>query len=158
MRIPIPAAALAALALASCGSQPQPPPAQPATQAETFKPADESSRFPKTNLVDSKVAVKQLMGKSFMPGGTIAHYKKGKVQYDMFAAKAATPTDAAILLLDWKNALADSKFIASFGGYYGDDAGRPVFVFTKGAWIAGIAGLTEKQADPEARLLAAGLD
>ncbi len=157
MRFPIPAAALAALALASCGSQP-PPPVPPATQAETSKPADESRRFPKSNLVDSEVAGNKLMGKSFMPGGTVAHYRKGKTQYDMFVAKAVSPDDAAILLLDWKKILADSKLIASFGGYYGDDAGRPVFVFAKGPWIAGVAGLPEKQADAQARLLAAGLD
>lgn len=76
----------------------------------------------------------------------------------MFVAKLSTPTDAAILLLDWKKALADAKLIASFGGYFGKDADQPVFVFTKGAWIAGVAGLAEKGADLEARTLAAHLD
>jgi hypothetical protein len=33
-----------------------------------------------------------------------------------------------------------------------------VFVFTKGAWIAGVAGMPQKQADLQARLLAARLD
>ena len=51
----------------------------------------------------------------------------------------------------------DSKLIASFGGYFGQSDGRPVFVFSKGAWIAGIAGLPEKGADAQARLLAAQL-
>jgi hypothetical protein len=33
-----------------------------------------------------------------------------------------------------------------------------VFVFTKGAWIAGVAGLPEREADTEARKLAKALD
>ena len=101
---------------------------------------------------------KELMGKPFMPGGTLARYKKGKKEYEMFVTKLATATDAAILLPDWRKALTDSKLVPSFGGYFGQDAGRPVFVFSKGAWIAGIAGLPEKEADAEARILAARLN
>ncbi|HLK22986.1 MAG TPA: hypothetical protein VKT81_28780 [Bryobacteraceae bacterium] len=148
----------AVLWLSSCGSQPKPVASEPAPKAETPKPPDESARFPTTNLVDTKVVDKELMGKSFMPGGTLAHYKKGKKEYEMFVTKLATATDAAILLPDWRKALADAKLVPSFGGYFGMDAGRPVFVFSKGAWIAGIAGLSEKDADAEARILAARLN
>jgi hypothetical protein len=144
--------------LSSCGSQPKPAASEPAKQPEAAKPSDESSRFPAVNFVKAEVVDKQLMGKPFMPGGTLAHYKKGKKEYEMFAAKLPTPTDAAILLLDWKKALADAKLIPSFGGYFGLDAGRPVFVFSKGAWIAGIVGLAEKPADVEGRTLAAHLN
>ena len=98
------------------------------------------------------------MGKAFMPGGTVADYKKGAMEYQMFVARTPSPTDAAILLLDWKNALAGAKLVPSFGGYFGTDGGKPVFVFPKGSWIAGIVGLPEKQADAQARLLAAQLD
>jgi hypothetical protein len=104
------------------------------------------------------VVDRHLLGKSFMPGGTLATYKKGKVEYQMFAARLATPLDAAIILPDWKNALKDAKVQAAFGGYSGDDAGRPVFVFAKGDWIAGVAGLPEKQADQQARVLASYLN
>lgn len=149
--------ALAAL-LASCGSESKAPSPEPAKKAEAIKPADESRRFPKANLVQTKVVDKELMGKAFMPGGTVARYKKGKTEYEMFVAKLPTAEDAAILLPDWKNALAESKLIPAFGGYFGQDAGRPVFVFAKGAWIAGVAGLPEKQADAQARVLAAELD
>ena len=145
--------------LCSCGSQPKPTPsAQPAAQPAPAKPADESQRFPKANLVDSKVVDNHLLGKDFMPGGTLAHYKRGKAEYDMFVARTDSPTDAAILLLDWKKAMTDANLVAAFGGYFGKDNGQPVFVFTKGAWIVGIAGLSQKQADPEARLLAVALD
>jgi len=139
--------------LTSCSSKPI-----VTTTAETPKPHDESRRFPVANLVDTRVVDKELLGKSFMPGGTLARYKKGKTEYEMFVAKLPTATDAAVILPDWRNALSDSKLIASFGGYFGRDADRAVFVFSKGAWIAGIVGLPEKDADSQARALAAKLD
>jgi len=145
----------AILLLTSCGSPPKP---EPAKTAEVAKPSDESQRFATANLVKTEVVDKELMGKPFMPGGTLARYKKGRKEYEMFVAKVATATDAAILLPDWRKALTDSKLEPSFGGYFGQDSGRPVFVFSKGAWIAGIVGLLEKEADMEARTLAARLD
>jgi hypothetical protein len=144
--------------LSSCDSKPPEAPKMQAKQPETPKPADESRRLPKTHLLDTIVVEKQLLGKAFMPGGTLGQYRKGKAEFDMFIAKTASPADAALLLPDWRKALADSKFVPSFGGYYGHDAGRPIFVFTKGAWIAGVAGLPQKDADAEARKLAKELD
>jgi hypothetical protein len=126
--------------------------------AAAAKPPDETRRFPSANLVRTEVIDKQLLGKSFMPGGTLAHYKKGKTEYRMFVGKLADSQAAAFLLIDWRKALAGAKLIPSFGGYFGQDAGIPVFVFAKGAWIAGVAGLPEKEADLAARALAAHLD
>jgi hypothetical protein len=147
------------LLLSSCDSKPPEPPNTEAPKpVETPKPADESRRFSKVHLLDTIVVEKQLLGKPFMPGGTLAQYKKGRTDFDMFIAKMASPTEAALVLPDWKKALPDAKYIASFGGYYGHDAGRPIFVFTKGVWIAGVAGLSEKDADVEARKLAKALD
>jgi len=156
MRILLPCAVCLAGLLAGCSSEPPKPAPSPApeTRAAAPKPLDETHRFPKTDMADSKVVDKELMGKSFMPGGTVVHYKKGKTEYDMFVCQLASPTAAAVLLPDWRKALADSRFEASFGGYFGQDAGKPVFVFAKGAWIAGISGLPEKQADLAARTLA----
>jgi hypothetical protein len=150
--------AAATVLISSCGSQPKPAASEPAKQAEAPKPSDKSQRFSSANLVETKVVDKELMGKPFMPGGTLARYKKGKKEYEMFVAKLPTATDAAILLPDWRKSLTASKLVPSFGGYFGQDAGRPVFVFTKNAWIAGIVGLPEKDADTEARTLAAHLD
>ncbi len=153
------AVAVFAIVLSSCDSKPTPVP-----QTETPKPAaapkppDESRRFTKVHLVDTIVVEKQLLGKPFMPGGTLAQYKKGRAEFDLFISKMASPTEAALLLPDWKKVLPDAKYEASFGGYYGHDAGRPIFVFTKGSWIAGVAGLPEKEADAEARKLAKVLD
>ena len=156
MRLALLPAAL--LWMAACGTAPKPAATEPAKKAEAPKPPDESRRFPAANLTGSEVVADHLLGKAFMPGGTVAHYKKGKSEYDMFAVKMPSATDSAILLPDWNRALADSKLVASFGGYFGMDNGRPVFVFAKGAWIAGITGLPEKEADAQARLLAAQLD
>ncbi len=153
MRISVFLVGVCAALLTSCGSEPKAE-APAAPKAAPPKPADESRHFPKTNLVDTKVVEGHLLGKEFMPGGTMAHYKRGKTEYDMFLTKLSSPLDAAILLPDWDKALAGSKLVPSFGGYFGQDAGRPVFVFSKGAWIAGVVGLGQKEADLEARTLA----
>src|SRR5206468_11419746 len=112
----------------------------------------------KANMIETKVVDKEILGKPFMPGSTLARYRKDKTEYEMFVARLPRALDAAILLPDWDKSLAGSKLIPSFGGYFGQDAGRPVFVFSKGAWIAGIAGLPEKEADPLARALAGRLN
>ncbi|MBC8164343.1 MAG: hypothetical protein H7Y20_00565 [Bryobacteraceae bacterium] len=143
--------------LCSCGSLPKSDPAEPQTKAELKPIIDESARFPKTDLESTKVVSVNLIGKTFMPGGTLAHYRKGKREYDVFIAKLPSPLDAAILLTDWRKALKDPVLIPSFGGYFGDDNGQPLFVFSKGAWIAGIRGLPQKEADLQARILAAQL-
>jgi hypothetical protein len=148
-------AALAAL-LTSCGSNPAPPAA--AQKVETPKPPDESRHLPKAGLLESHVVDTQLLGKKFMPGGTMGHYKVANQEFDMFLAKMPSPQDAAFLLPDWSKALANSALVPSFGGYFGDDAGKPVFVFSKGNWIAGVAGLPQKDADLQARALAGMLN
>lgn len=158
MRLLILPWAAAAAILISCGAEPKPSAPEPAKPAAVPKPADESRRLPLLNRVDALVVDSQLLGKSFMPGGTLAHYRRGKIEYSMFIARLPNAQDAAFLLLDWNKALAGAKIIPSFGGYFGQDAGSPVFVFTKGAWIAGVAGLPEKDADAAARTLAAHLD
>ena len=159
MRVCVALVAVLTAGLTACGSgSQQSPPAEAPKQAETPKPPDESRRFPTGHLVSSNVVDQHLLDKPFMPGGTIAHYKKGKSEYQMFAAKLASPTDSAILLPDWRKALTGAKFEPAFGGYFGQDGSTPVFVFVKGSWIAGIAGLPEKVADLQARELAAHLD
>jgi hypothetical protein len=144
--------------LISCSSEPKTvkPTAAPATQP--VKPVDESRRFPSANLMDTRVVDREAGGKPFMPGGTVAKYRKGKSEYEMFVARAASPTHAAIALSDWRKSMTDARLVAAFGGYFGKDEGVPTFVFTKGQWIAGVKGLSEKDADVPARTLASRLD
>ena len=144
-------AALAAI-LSGCGADAPPPAA--VKKAEAPKPADESRHLPKAGLVESHVVDRELLGKPFMPGGTLGHYKVGKSEFDMFLAKLPSSQDAAFLLPDWSKALSNSTLVPSFGGYYGEDGGKPVFVFSKGTWIAGVAGLKQAEADTQARALA----
>ncbi|MBC7927291.1 MAG: hypothetical protein H7039_16705 [Bryobacteraceae bacterium] len=118
---------------------------------------DESRRFPKTGLIRTEVVDRQFMGKSFLPSGTVGHYKQGKTEYSLFVAKLASPTAAAIALSDWRKTMNGPKLIPSFGGYFGEDGGKPVFVFAKGPWIAGVKGLVQKEADLRARTLASML-
>lgn len=144
--------------LCSCATEPKAPPvANSSENANAPKPSDESDRFPKANLAGTKVVGRHLMSKAFMPGGTVAHYRRGALEYDLFAARLPSATEAAILLPDWRKAMTGVKLIPSFGGYFGADAGVPVFVFAKREWIAGVAGLPLKDADAQARILAASL-
>ena len=154
------AVAAIAVLLTACGPSPDSPNtvSQQKKAIEPPKPPDESRYLPRTNQVATEVVADHLLGKSFMPGGTLGHYKDGKTEYEMFVRKLAAPLDAALLLPEWQKALKDAKLVPAFGAYLGDDSGRPVFVFTKGAWIAGIAGLNEKQADLPARSLASMLN
>jgi len=148
---------MAAGALVSCNSEKKQSTemgAEGSPAKHAPKPPDESRRFPKANLLATKVIDRDLMGKSFMPGGTFAEYKKGKSEYQMFVARTASATDAAIALADWRKALTGPKLVPSFGGYFGQDGETPVFVFSKGPWVAGVKGLPEKDSDLQARTLA----
>lgn len=150
--------AAAALLLTGCGSEPKPVPKTEAQSEEPSRPADETRRFPADDQVSTEVVTNHLMNKPFMPGGTVAHYKKGNLEYMMFVAQFPTATDAAIALANWLGALQGAKLVPTFGGYFGADGGRPVFVFPKDKWVAGVVGLPQTQADPAARLLAARLN
>jgi hypothetical protein len=147
------------LILVSCSSTPEerPKQAETARPVTAPRPGDESHRFPQANLISSEIVGSNLLGKPFMPGGTIARYRKGKVEYQMFVARAVSASAAAVILSQWRSAISNPQFVASFGGYFGADAAVQVFVFTKGEWIAGVIGLDREQADAVARPLAARL-
>jgi hypothetical protein len=117
-------------------------------------PPDQSDRFPEAGLTKMDRVADHLLGKTFMPGGNLATYDKG---FQQFLGKMPDAQQAAFLLLDWKKALTDAKYLPHMGGYFGTDAGKSVYVFTKGTWVAGIVGLPEVQADTIARQFAARL-
>ncbi len=151
--------ATAAIAvMVACGSDTRQPASETAQKAEAARPSDETRRFPVADRVDTKLVENQLLGKRFMPGGTIAHYKKGTADYDLFVAEFPSATDASIALANWEMSLQGAKLIPTFGGYFGTDAGHPVFVFPKDKWLAGVVGLAQKEADLQARVLAARLN
>lgn len=157
MRIAIPFLCFLTLIGCTSSTEQKPKTVETLKSVAAPKPTDESRRFPQANLVSSEVVESQLLGKAFMPGGTIARYKKGKTEYQMFVARAADASAAAVILGEWRSALANPQFVASFGGYFGGEAPAQVFVFTKGEWIAGVVGLDREQADAAARPLAVRL-
>lgn len=156
MRYPATLLCLALLAGCSGGGgsvkekAPEPPPV-------VAKPVEMFGRFPKTNQVKVRVDEPHVLGKAFLPPGSIAEYQKGKSSWSMFVADFPSPTEAALALNDFRKALEGAKLVPAFGGYFGKDGDQPVFVFTKGNRIAGILGLSEKQADLPARQLASVL-
>lgn len=154
MRIPL--VCLFAVVLWSCSSAPTSAPREQLAIAHA-PPSDESRRFAETGLIKMEQIPDHLLGKAFMPGGNLATYRTGGTEYQQFLGKEASAQDAAFLLLDWRKALQQPEYLAHMGGYYGMDKGRAVYVFTKGAWVAGIAGLPQGQADAIAREFAAHL-
>jgi hypothetical protein len=122
-------------------------------------PADQSRRFPSAGQVSMKLMPEKMLGRDFLPGGNLAEYQwKRGATYRQFLVKAANAQAAAIMLLDFKNSLTDTKYLAHMGGYFGQDHGTPVYVFAKGPWLTGFYGLPEKDADVLARQFAVRLD
>lgn len=147
------------LLLAGCGEEPKRAVTTPATQAPPPAPkaSDESRRFPLKDRTGTMVVQEKILGHDFLPGGNVATYERGAKQWKLFLVRLPDANQAGILLLDYKTRLKDPKFVASFGGYFGGDEGKPVFVFTKNEWLLGVQGLDQKDADAAAREFAGRL-
>ena len=137
-----------------CSSTVSQPPAAKTSEAAPPPPVDQSIKFPQLNQVKMELVRDHLLGKDFMPGGNLGSYKLGKIEYQQFLGKFPDAQKAAFSLLDWQKTLKPAKYLAHMGGYFGNDGDRPVYVFAKGAWIAGFVGLPEAQADVLARQFA----
>jgi len=92
-----------------------------------------------------------------LPGGTIGDYKAGGKDFQLFIVDCADNQAAAFALLDAKAALQTPEYISYMGGYFGIDGKRPLYVFSKLHYLAGVAGLPKDEADPIARVLASRL-
>ena len=114
------------------------------------KSVDLTRFFPMTNRGDVKP-----LGNGNLPSGNMVHYKNGKQEYDLFLLKSSGNEAAALIVFDFKGKLKDPKPIPHFGGYYGLDGEKKTFVFSKLAYVAGVVGLSEKDADAIARDFAA---
>jgi hypothetical protein len=144
--------------LSACGSPPAHEPAQNAPAAAPIKPQDESRRFPLADQVSMRLVDDHVLGKDFLPGGNVAEYRRRGKTYQQFLVHAKSPEAAALLLFDFKGHLHAAKFLPHMGGYFGMDGATPVYIFPKGAYLAGFVGLAEKDADLTARQFAARLD
>ena len=145
--------------LTACGgsSPPQQQTAQTSTPVKA-KPIDESRRFPLADQVSIQLVNDKLLGKDFLPGGNLAGYSHKGRSWEQFLVRASSAEAAALLLFDFKNHLQDAKYLPHMGGYFGLDSGKPFYIFQKGVFLAGFAGLPEKEADPLARQFAARLN
>ncbi|HCC55735.1 MAG TPA: hypothetical protein DEQ47_00445 [Solibacterales bacterium] len=139
--------------LAAC-SQPREAP----RAAVQVPPPDLRQKFPLQNQVSMQLVPDHVLGKSFMPGGNLAEYKHGAQQYRVFLIRADDAQKAAFLLVDWRNALSQPQYLANMGGFFGQDAGTPVYVFSKGPYVAGWVGLPQTDADRLARQFATRLN
>lgn len=150
----------AALLVTGCSSAPEPAKtaAAPApARPEPKKVPDDTMLLLTDNRVSASVVPDHLLGNKAMPGGSLGEYEAKGKKYQLFIAEAANAQDAALLLFDIKATLANPAYIAYMGGYYGKDGDKPVYIFAKKQYIAGVAGLSQEQADGIARELAARL-
>lgn len=144
--------------LSACGSPPPKETAPNAPAAAPVKPPDESRRFSLADQVSMRLVGDHVLGKDFLPGGNVAEYRRKGKTYQQFLVRAKSPEAAALLLFDFKGHLHDAKFLPHMGGYFGMDGATPVYMFQKASFLAGFAGLAEKDADPLARQFAARLN
>ena len=144
---------VAALSLMACDS----PPARKSVAPPPPPVKDDTPLLPFLNRTGARVVPDHLLGKSQLPGGTIGDYDEDGRKYQLFIVETPSAQDAAIMLLDLKVSLTDPAYLAWIGGYFGTDAGKPVYVFARLKYLAGVVGLPEDLADPEARILASHL-
>lgn len=143
---------ICALALlgAACGSGPAGAP-----QAPPPKPVkDLTGLLPLTNRVAARVVPDHLLENLKLPGGSVGDYKAGAKEYQMFVIEGESFQAAAFMLVDAKEGLQNQEYIAYMGGYFGTYRDKPLFVYAKRQYLAGVYGLPRDQADALARVLA----
>jgi hypothetical protein len=118
---------------------------------------DHTTMMPAEGRIATTIVPDHILGQSKLPGGTLGDYDAHGKKYQLFIIDVADNQTSAFLLLDAKNALRDPEYISYMGGYFGSDGNRPVYVFSRLHYLAGVAGLPKDEADPIARVLAARL-
>jgi hypothetical protein len=137
---------IALLWLVSCSQNPVREPAlKPFSLPETPRQIAEDVKFPAAGKKGVEVVETNLLGLPFLTGGNLAEYDTGKLQYKLFVIRMKSPAQAGSYIFELEKQLQGAKFVASYGGYFGQTSAGPLFVFAKGAYIGGIAGLTEDQ-------------
>ncbi len=127
----------------------------PAPVKLTHPEQEDLSRYmPRENRVRAALTETNLFGNEALPRATLADYKKGPKSYQQFLFKTQSTGMAAVYLGHTKDAMTDAKFVAGFGGYFGQIDSKPVFVFVKNEYVTGLVGLSREDADAEGRLIA----
>jgi hypothetical protein len=146
-----------AMALVGCGPSPEKAAKQDAPSAPV-PVKDHTSMMPMAARIDTTVVPDHILGQSKLPGGTLGDYQTHGKKYQLFIIDLPDNQASAFLLLDAKSALRNPEYISYMGGYFGSDGTRPIYVFSKLHYLAGVAGLSRDDADPIARVLAARLN
>jgi hypothetical protein len=144
--------------LCACGGPPPKEPPQSASSPAPAKPVDESRRFPLAGQISMQLLTDHVLGKEFLPGGNVGEYRRAGKRFQQFLVRSPSAEAAALLLFDFKGHLRDAKYLPHMGGYFGMDGAAPIYIFQKGVFLAGFAGLPEKEADLLARQFAARLN
>ncbi len=139
------------VSLLGCGGGAQAP--APEKKAAP-KPLDLSAYFAKEGQVGMELVDNHVLGKDYLPGGNLAQYDKGGKKYQQFLIRTRDNESAALLAFEIKGKLGDSKFAPNFGGYFGMDGDQPVFLFPRGKHVGGYVGLSQKDAEDDARVFA----
>ncbi len=150
---------IALIAAFGCGAPPEQEPAEPekaSRPAEEIR--DETHRFHKDGLVAAKVVEANLGGKDFMPGGNFAEYEKDGKKYQVFFTLRRNADQALFLSMDYKEILADAKFVPHFGGFFGMDSETPTLIFQKNKYLVVVTGLELDAADQAGRMIAGYLN
>jgi hypothetical protein len=113
--------------------------------------------MPVNNRVGTKTVPNHILDNPKLPGGTLGDYKAGGKEFQLFIVDTDDNQSAAFLLMDAKAPLASPEYISYMGGYFGNDGKRPLYVFAKLHYLAGVYGLPKDEADPIARVLASRL-
>jgi hypothetical protein len=151
---------LAVLALLGCGTTTAPEAPSPAAKPklpDLPNPIAEDVKFPRPNRQSIEVVPEKLLGYAFLGGGNLAAYSTGKKQYKLFTIRCRSAQQAGAYIFDIKSQLKDPRFVASYGGYFSEMPEGPLFVFAKGSYIGGIAGLSETEAIETGKAFAARL-
>jgi len=133
--------------LASCGGNTPVEEVKKPALPDLPRAIAEDVRFPSLNRKSIEVVTAPMLGLTYLGGGNLAQYETGKQKYKLLLIRCRNATQAGSYIFDIKNQLKDPKFVASYGGYFdGATSAGPLFVFAKGSYIGGIAGLSEEEA------------
>jgi len=148
---------ICALAITVCGCSSAPNTAPKAETQPAPRIKDNTSMLPVNSRTGTHVVQDHILDIPKLPGGTIGDYKAGGKEFQLFIVDCSDNQAAAFALLDAKAALQTPEYISYMGGYFGSDGKRPLYVFSKLHYLAGVAGLPKDEADPIARVLASRL-
>src|SRR6185437_1042417 len=150
---------VALLALAGCSSAPETPPTPaPTAKTEPAPVKNHTSLFDDAGKINATVVPDHILGMQTLPGGSYAEYDLKGVKYQEFIVDTDSNSQAADELVDMKHEMAKDpapEYLSHIGGYFGTYQGKPLYVYAKLHYLAGVVGLPEDKADPLAIKLAA---